>query len=239
VPAGSPLELPAEVQYRAQRGPLDLGRATVERLRRFDRCAFRAWGERMVPESGELSWWRGLLGALRERKRLDPARLEELRGAYPEAAGWLAQHAATLERLTFGVRLPEGEDGPQADIDAALREGTRAVLYRFTAPERVHDEGEADAYVKSRWNELWAAGHMLERYPGRIERVDVVVWPVLGAPIDAFPRGIRYPWRTIAFRRGKAAEAFERYRAGEVEPSPGYHCRDCPVFDLCREGWRA
>jgi hypothetical protein len=40
-----------------------------------------------------------------------------------------------------------------------------------------------------------AAGYLLEAYRGRIARVNIMVWPILWRPIDAFEGGIEYLWR--------------------------------------------
>jgi len=217
-------------------------------------------------EDGARPWWAELRAALRAEPRLSPERLEALAGEHPEAAGWLRQHAEALTSLTYGVRLPAGDGGgshaaglsgaarddtarddtarhdaapgagPYAVIDAAVREGTHATLVRFCGPEQAPDEAEAERYIKGRWTELWAAGHLLERYRGRVTRVDVTVWPIAGEPIALFPRGIRYRWKQISTRQRRAAEAFERFARGEAAPRPGYRCATCPVFDVCREG---
>jgi len=62
------------------------------------------------------------------------------------------------------------------------------------------------------------------------------VWPILGEPVGAFERGIRYRWRQIENRERRVQDALERFARGEAEPRPGYRCQDCPVFDVCREG---
>ncbi len=240
VPAGSALELAAPARFFAQLEAVPLGDPTVERLRRYDACAFRFWAEGALPDQRERPWWRDLVDALRAEPRLDRARLEELRGAFPLASDWLAAHAERLAALTYGVVLPAtvGE-GPRARLDAALRGEGRATVVRFTAPDRVDGAAAAEAYVKGRWNELWAAGHLLERYPRQVRRVDITVWPVLSDPIDVFPNGITYPWRTIGYRTSRAAAALERFARGDTPPSPGFQCRECRVFDLCREGRRS
>ena len=85
---------------------------------------------------------------------------------------------------------------------------------------------------------MWAAGHLLENYQGRIHKVKLYVWPVLGAPIDVIPKGIEYPWRQIKTKQTRARAAFRKFQAGNVEPNPGFRCRECQVFDLCRKGQR-
>jgi hypothetical protein len=236
--AASRLELPQEASYQASLQRVVLGSVTLQQLMRYSDCAFRYWAESRVGDEAERPWWVSLLGELRAHARLNPARLDVLRGRYPEAASWLADHREQLVQLTFGVTLPEAGEGPKAHLDAALRRGSEVTLYRFTAPGRVKSAAEVADYLDTRWNELWAAGHMLEAYGGRITRVDVVVWPVLGEPIYAFEDGITYLWRRIANRQEKARAAYQRFMQGEVNPNPGFRCRECRVFDICREGKR-
>lgn len=242
VPAGSELELPSDERYRATREPVALHATSVEQLHRYDACAFRYWGEQLPSGHDERAWWRDLRRDLIGRGReagLDGAALEALTIAFPEAAAWLRQHADLLSRLSFGVRLPTDGEGPEATVDAALRDGEAATLYRFTAPDRVSDQGEARAYVRERWTELWAAGHLVERYPRRIKRVGISVWPILAEPIEAYPYGVSATFPGLQRRKEAALDARRRLLAGDVTPSPGYICRDCPVFDLCREGVRS
>jgi len=240
VRAGSALELPGGARFRAEDGAVDLGAASVAALERYAECGFRYWAERRLrrgPEAGARPWWAELRAALRASPELSEARVEQLAAAYPEASGWLREHAGTLRSFTYGVRLPAaGGSAPFALVDAAVRDGGHATLVRFCAPGQVQGEAEAEAYVKDRWTELWAAGHLLERYRGRVARVDVTVWPILGAPIPVFPRGIRHRWRQIESRERRAEEAYARFARGEAEPRPGYRCTACPVFDVCREG---
>jgi ATP-dependent helicase/nuclease subunit B len=236
--AASRLELPQEASYRASVEPVELGSVTLQQLKRYSDCAFRFWAEGRIESDEERPWWLSLISDLRAHARLNPARLEVLKGRYPEAATWLAEHRKHLAQLTFGVTLPEVGEGPKAYLDAALRRASEVTFYRFTAPGRIKSMAEAASYLDDRWNELWAAGHMLDAYGGRVTRVDVVVWPVLGEPIHAFEGGITYLWRRIVSRQEKARAAYQRFSRGEVSPNPGFRCRECRVFDVCREGKR-
>ncbi len=213
----------------------------------------------------DMPWWAAFRRDLCEERTLSPERRATLAAAYPDAAAWLERHGAQLSALTYGVWLPAdaraggrtgdgAEDGSQhvadgasdqgskngatvrARVDAAVREGAHATLVRFVAPDAVGDAADAERVVKDRWTELWAAGHLLERYRGRVKRVDVWVWPLLGEPVDVFERGITYRWRQIETRARRAGRAAERFASGEVAPQPGFHCRTCPIFDVCREG---
>ncbi|MDZ7706113.1 MAG: hypothetical protein U5L04_16710 [Trueperaceae bacterium] len=238
IAAGSRLELPTLTSYQAGLEPLSLGTISIAKLERYSVCAFRHWGETRLHDDDEPPWWRRLIGEMGAYTKLNPARLGVLRGSYPEAANWLSDHAATLSRLTYGVRLPDKGPGPYARLDAALRHNDEVVLYKFVEPDSVSDEKEAEDYIGDRWTELWAAGHVLGGYGGRYRNVRIVVWPVTGAPIEATGSGINYPWRRIIYREEKAKAAFGRFASGDTTPTPGFQCRTCRVFDVCREGKR-
>ncbi len=238
LPAASRLELPTLASYTARVSTLPLGTVSLQNLKRYEDCAFRYWAEARI-ETGETPlWWRELLIRLRENSRLNVARLELLKSDYPEAAPWLNTHAGRLMALNFGVTLPETGDGPRAYLDAAGRSGSEVTLYRFTGPGRSFDTGEAGKYIDGRWNELWAAGHMLSGYGGRVSRVHVLVWPLLAEPVAAYDGGVAYVWRRIISRQDKAEAAHERFRSGDVRPNPGFRCRECRVADVCRAGQR-
>ena len=243
VAAGSRLELGSADSFAPVLSRVALGSPHVQALSRYAECGFRYWAERRV-EDQEVPWWRALVRELRERRKLGAARLDALKASYPEAAAWLAQSEGDLLPLTFGVALPERHregqgGGPFALLDAAGRSGTEMRLYTFLEPGAWSRE-DAEGWLRRphRWNELWAAGHLLDTYGGRISGVRLYVWPVLGEPIDVFGAPIAYVWRQIASRRQKAERAFARFSAGDVTPKPGFVCRECRVFDLCRVGQR-
>jgi len=246
VPAGSRLELEGPA-YRAPLGRVAFGRPTVERLRRYRRCPFRVWGEsalgvRAEWEDDPPAWRRLLTDLTAERNgRLTPARLEALAAAHPEAAGWLEAHAPRLTCLTYNVEMFGGPGRAAALLHAAERvplgaDGQRAVLYRFVAPGSVVSVGDARAYLSDRWTEYYAAYGLLHQARHAVERVDVVVWPVLGEPVSAYGQGVARGFRLASQRRDWVNEELPRYLAGDVEARPGFHCRDCEVLDLCREG---
>lgn len=256
VPAGSRLELDDAEPYRASLDPVALGPASVEFLRRYDTCSFRAWGERALKparrsaeEQEDEPVWRALRRALTQEERLTDARLAHLARAFPEADGWLHEHAELLQRLTYGVRLGGRGGHAEARLDAAERTplqggaansggDVRVTLYRFVAPGAATTVEEATAILDGRWAEYWAAGALLEQRSYGVRRVDLVVWPLLHAPIDAFENGITYVWRRIERRREDVRRVLPAFRAGEARPKPGFACRDCPVFDVCRKGAR-
>ncbi len=255
--AASPLELEPPADYRAPLGPAPLGNPTAERLRRFRECSFRLWGEdtlRRGPDWEEdLPAWRRLITELlgERNSRLTPGRIAQIGVAFPEAAGWLLQYGAHLQDLTFNVSMFGAADRAAAVLHAARREPytqgptrasaaplQRAVLYRFVAPGAVVDEAGARDYLRDRWNEYYAAYGLLSQRLHGVERVDVVVWPVLGEPISAHGQGVGRNFTLGAQRRDWIVSELPEFLAGRVTPKPGFHCRDCPVFDLCREGTR-
>jgi hypothetical protein len=238
LPAASRLELGgADEGWRAPLTSLALGDVAVEGLRRYHDCPFRYWAEGVLVSPEPLPW-RRVVAALRDHRRLNPARFAELVERFPEVAPWLERWHERLGQLTFGVVLPEGGEGPRARLDAAGRSGDAVTFVRFVAPGSVRTRGAAAALLDERWSEYWAAGHMLERYRGRVRRVFLEVWPLGGEPISVVEGGIDRVWRRIAHRRARAAEALRRHSAGDVSPNPGFRCRACPVADLCREGAR-
>lgn len=275
VPAGSRMELDEGDPFRPSVDPVPLGAPTVEFLRHYDACSFRAWGERAVlrraqatddaddtelddagpddaglDDAGAFPWCAVLLELL-ARTRLDTARLAALARQFPAAATWLERHADTLTALTYDVRLGGRGDHAVAQLHAARRTPlggeagggsapakTVATIYRFVAPDAVHDAHDASELLNARWTELWAAGVLLEQRGFGVARVDLVVWPLLGEPIPAFQDGITWRWKRIERRRADVERLLPAFRAGHVRPNPGFACRSCAVFDLCREGRR-
>lgn len=249
LPAASPLELEPERPFAAALGTAPLGRPTVERLRRYSECSFRLWGEdtlRRGPDWEEdLPAWRRLVDALlgERNSRLSPERLTHLSARFPEAAGWLGRHAAHLQKLTFNVHMFGGEGRASAALHAALREpgageggGQRAVLYRFVTPGSVATPAEARDYLRGRWTEYYAAYGLLSQSSHDVGRVDVVVWPVFGEPVSAHGRGVGRSFTLGRQRRDWVNDNLPGFLGGRVTPSPGFQCRGCPVFDVCREG---
>lgn len=238
LPAASRLELPTVNTFRAEVTPLALGSISLQKLMRYNDCAFRYWVESRFPLAENPPWWLGLLNKMCDYGRLNPARLELLKSDYPEAVHWLSEHAEHFMSLNFGVSLPEDSDGPKAYIDAAGRSGSEVTLYRFTAPGRNFNGGEGAKYIEKRWNELWAAGYMLERYGRRVSKIQICLWPVLGEASNVYDGGITYVWRRMTKVQSRVQAAFERFGTGNVNPNPGFRCRECRVSDLCREGQR-
>ena len=238
-PAASVLELGGTEPYRPPEGPVPLGTPTVGRLARFARCGLRAWAERRVPDAEETPAWLRLRRRLRERPGWPVDQIQTLADEAPEHADWLAEHAEALAGFSFGVELRDGEDGPLAVLDGARRDDRVATLLRFAAPGAVRDAGDAEALLDASAREYWAAGHLLDRHARQVRAVRFEVWPVGGSPV-AFPeRGpVAKRWGRFDRARREVDGALPAWRAGEVRPSPGFVCRDCPVFDFCREGRR-
>ena len=242
LPVASRLELAVGEGYRADRErsarePAPTPAISLEELRRFDECAMRHWLEGLLERQGDRTtdrWWDSLRRDLLGRSKLDAERLAFLADRHPPAAAWLERHHELLLGLSFGVRLPVQDDRVYASLDAAVTSGSEARIYAFAPP----GETAAQEFIEERWTELWAAGHMLARYPDRIKQVRLFVWPLLGEPVEAYSGGIRREWGRIAYRRERAEAALSRLDAGSIEPSPGFRCRSCVVRDACREAAR-
>lgn len=234
IPIGSRLELPQSAAYRPLSGPITLGSASVEDLRRYDECGFRFWAERLgggLQQRQEPTGWRALVRELRALKRLNEARLEALSKRFPEAEGWLRAHQELLFSLHLGFFWPENAM-PHARVDAAVNRGGEYSFYTFAPPD-THDPGE---FMQGRWGELWLAGYLLEHNPRQVKGVRLWVWPVLGSPLAVYDRPITQITGPIRWRNEKVRAALERYRRGEVKPNPGFICLSCTVRDVCREG---
>jgi hypothetical protein len=241
-PAGSVLDLGAEDLYRPPDGPVALGPPDVGRLVRFARCGLRTWAEeRLGGQEDDPPWWVRLRSTLRARERWSEDDLRALGGEVPEADDWLDRVAPELAGLSFGVSLRGGEDGPVARLDAARRDAGHALLVRFAAPGSVPDARAADDALDRRGVEYWAADLLSTRHARQVRSVRFRVWPILGEPVDV-PDGrsisTRSPWARFARVRREVDAAHALWTAGEARANPGWACRDCPVYDLCREGRR-
>ena len=258
VPAGSRLELATGAGWDAPREAVPLHDPSVERLRRFHTCGFRLWAEDLLgldpervratvaeddalnpaaPEAPGAAW-EALRAGLVGTERHDPATLEALAVAHPDAAGWLSAHAATLADLTYGVRLEAADGAAYARIDAARRDRDTAELYLFTGPGSASTPARAEVLLQDRWTEYWAAGRLLDGYGGRITRVDVHVWPIFEEPVEVFSGGITSSWSRVVRIRRDVDRAYAAFRAGAIDPRPGFICRGCLVADICREAAR-
>lgn len=240
-PRGSESDLSSPDPVRDPRHPtfglssLDL---TVEELRDYDECSMRFWLRRLPGvhvASGEEAWWEKLVARLRDGELLKPEGLPTLTGDFPQAAEWLEANADELSTLSFGFTLPTSGPGPRVRLDAVKSKGGDAFVYTFVAPGAADDDKMAREYLRDRWSEPWAAGHLLQRYR-RADRVVVMLWPLLGEPVEAVRGGIRRRWKRLDEVAEKVSRAAERLSREEVRASPGRICRECPVRDVCREG---
>jgi len=137
------------------------------------------------------------------------------------------------------VELAAPDGGPRAVLDAARRQNGVATLTRFVAPDAAHGPDDVERILDARSTEYWAAAHLLERHRREVRSVRFRVWPILGAPLDFPERGpVANMWGRFQRVRREVDAALPAWRAGAVRPSPGYVCRDCAAFDLCRDGRR-
>ncbi|RDI95535.1 ATP-dependent nuclease subunit B [Meiothermus sp. QL-1] len=232
LPPASPLEVAGVQPYQAAWGTVSLPSPTVEDLRRYQECPMRYWAGLFLPE--EPPWWQILRRELRRiRGKLLPARLEALSQQFPQARDWMEQHAGLLGSLELGFSL--AVDGLEVRLDGVRRQGKEAHIYCFLAPDTSKEE--AQRRMRERWSERWMAGHLLEKYKGRIQQAHLWAWPVLGEAwlldsIERVDKSLRNLHRTVQ-------ETHQRYAAGVVEPNPGFICRDCKAKDICREGQAA
>lgn len=233
LPAASVAELghQAQAQFTFAQAQVELAAATVEKLRIFSDCPFRAWAQQRLtpsplPGSPEL-----LLEELLRLRRLDPPRLETLADRYSDWAGWLRGYSQQLTQLDYGFVLSHPQ-GWEARVDALKRSGPQLDLYLFGRPGQFPNGREA---FEERWNEVWSAGYWLSRPHSPIRQVRLWFWPV-GAAAQLVYDVSQQKKLLGRFRRidQQLARLLADYQQGKVEPSPGYHCRHCSWGDLCR-----
>lgn len=234
LPPASVLEMARSEGYKAPLGLVHLGKARVEDLRRYSECGLQYWALQFDHQHTEREWWWQWVRELRKAQKLVPARLEALARQFPQAEGWMRHHYSLLSELNLGFKL-EGQ-GLEVRLDGVLRKGSEAHLYRFVAPD-THPE-DADQQVRNRWSERWAAAYLLSTFAGRIQKIHLWAWPVLGEAVRVYDKPIEKVWGVLERLQNTAQEVHSRYRAGVVEPNPGFRCRSCPVKDVCREGMR-
>lgn len=234
LPPASVLEMARSEGYKASLSLVGLGKAGVEDLRRYSECGLQYWALRFDHEHTEREWWWQWVRELRKAEKLVPARLQTLTLQFPQVEGWMRHHQTTLGELNLGFKL-EGQ-GLEVRLDAVLRKGAEAHIYRFVAPD-THPE-DANQQVRNRWSERWAAAYLLSAFAGRIQKVYLWAWPVLGDPLLIYDKPIEKVWGVLERLLHTAQEVHSRYKAGVVEPNPGFRCRACSVKDVCREGQR-
>ncbi len=232
LPPASHLETARAEGYKAPLSRVLLGQAGVEDLRYYDECGFKFWASQFTPDETEPPWWQQWVRELRKAEKLVPARLEALAQQFPQAEGWMRHHYSLLGELSLGFRL-QGQ-GLEAYLDGVLRKGSEAHLYRFVAPE-THPE-DAEPAERDLWRDRWAAGSLLSAFKGRIRQVHIWAWQVLGEPVRVYGKPIEKLWGVLENLLTKTQQLHSRYKAGVVEPNPGFQCRSCSVKDVCREG---
>jgi len=233
VASASRLEVAAPRPFLAKPVAEPAEPASVETLRRSRACAFRAWALPLADVDPRAPWAERARRALTAEGAWSDARRDTLAAAFPPLAPWLERHGGALARLRFGVRL-EG-DGTSARLDAVERAGPAVRLVRFTLPD---DPPQEPLLPDRRWTELWAADLLRRRHPTGAARVDVVAWTVGEEPRLLTPEGVDEP--ALAARRRRVRDEVVAARAAWAAtpptPTPAFHCRGCPVADLCREG---
>ena len=237
IAAGSRLELDQNNPYQADISNLELKAISLEKLKNFQNCPFRYWANSAIKSEEYFPDWLELLNQIRNYKTLNPARLDNLKSNFPNYAIWLNEHSEALSKLRFGKSIPENQY-PQSYIDAASQNGKTSSLYRFVAPGLVSNQAQAKEYIENRWNELWASAYLLKNYPEQINSVRLFVWPILSQKIEVYDGSISYIWKKMKYRQTKAKAAYAEYKTGNIEPKPGFICRECNVYDICREGER-
>lgn len=237
VPAGSRLELNQDDSYRADLAKLQLKPVRLEKLKNFEQCPFRFWAERALQDESEYPDWLQMLNQMRDYKKLDNQKLENLINDFPEYANWLQDNRDELLSLHYGKSVPE-QAGFSAYLDAVSQRHKSTWIYRFLGPDFADKPDEAIANTKKRWNELWAGAYLLENYPDKINSVRLFVWPLNAARTEVYKKSATFIWGPMKTVRQKAAKAYKSYQSGILTPKPGFNCRDCYVYDVCREGER-
>lgn len=253
VSAGSPLELGGAAPYRPEFGAVehwwresDDG-VDAEFLRWYDQCAYRSWGEAtlLTAESEPEPEWRQLLAGLTNSPHLTTERLAELQAAFPDFSDWLGAHAERLLALNWGPVLKHRGSRTTARVHAGERQPlgrsgrTKYVLYRFVEPAAEQTDWNWGREQQSgRWAEYLAAAAARDHPTQAPHLVEVVIWPLLGEPLSLENSNSDFVKGRLARTSERALAAYSRLQRGDVSPSPGYHCRFCPVFEACRVGRR-
>jgi ATP-dependent helicase/nuclease subunit B len=233
LPAASVAEMghQAQAPFAFMPAQVDLATATVEQLRIFADCPFRAWALQRLPPAPLPGSAELLLEELLRLRRLDQSRLETLANRYHEWAGWLRGYSQQLTQLDYGFVLSHPH-GWEARVDALKRSGPLLDLYLF-GHQGQHANGR-EAF-EDRWNEVWSAGYWLSRPHSPIRQVRLWFWPVGAAAQLAYDASHQ---KNLLGRFRKIDRQLARllagYQQGKVEPTPGYHCHHCTLADLCR-----
>ncbi len=237
VPAGSRLELNQSDNYKADLGKLELKPVSLEKLKNFEACPFRFWAEDIAKEEPNYPDWLRMLNQMRDLKKLNLQNIDNLKSDFPDYANWLNDHSEELLRLHYGKVVPANSE-ISAYLDAASQVGKTTFIYKFVGPDFAQKQDDAIAIAKKRWNEHWAAAYLLENYKDKIKSVRLFVWPVNAGKIELYKKTINFVWGKMKTTQAKAAQAHRLYQAGLLQPKPGFNCRECQAYDICREGER-
>lgn len=240
LPAGSPVELLGYQPYQASdEFPPGYVPRTVQALRSFMDCPVRYWADRHLRDEDDADWWRAAVRALTQHKgKITREALDQVKAEHPVLADWVDEYARQLLSYRFGVRIPKAPAPGQvvAVVDAARFESGGAVtLVHFTAPGRVNNDSEANDRIYDRWNELYAAGVLLERNASTVKSVKILAWPVGGAPYRAYTFNSFTGQAEAKLAAVRSAQEALSAEAPRFVPKPGYHCNECRHATLCRK----
>ncbi len=212
-----------------------------------DEAAAELAGLLKTPPGDDADWYH-LVKALASQTTLSDERMAAIETRFPWAADWLRTHSDHLQELSWGpvFRGASAGGGPgyEARVDAGRRDhdGRTATVYRFAAPAPgARDEGSdlwgwGREQLRDRWSEYLAL-HLLREHRARPARyAEVVVWPVFGEPVTIERSSKGYTKSRVDAAVSGVADAQARLADGDVVPTPGFWCKDCALFYVCRVG---
>lgn len=237
LPAGSAVELLGFTPFQASdEFPVEDLPRTVQALKSFADCPVKYWSDRHLRDD-EPDWWRAAVRSLTQHQgEVTQEALDQLKADHPLLSAWVDENADELLSFKFGVRIPKApEAGEMVAVAEAARFGRNGhvTLLHFTEPGRVNSDRDANSAIYSRWNELYAAGVLLEKHSDVVKRVQILVWPLLGEPYHAY---------TFSRLSGQADRKLQEVRSAlgalqepKFTPKPGYYCRFCSFASVCRK----
>lgn len=241
LPAGSLMEVVDGTPYEPPTGPVEMGEPEVEALARHRTCGFKRWAEmRLLREPDrDLPWWGALRRTLTSRRRWTEEELRDLTTTFPEAADWMTEHASHAATFRFGVRIGPSRDGPFARVDAMRDEGSTVRVVTIAGPGTFVDAASWSRHVTDGTRAPWVVA-ALSQVGGVPKRVSLDVWQVQGESYTFPPggSGVKATWNSAKRAVREVEEAWTSWRDGRAAPTPGFACRSCAVFDLCRVGVR-
>lgn len=237
LPAASRVELLGFTPFQADTTfPVEDLPRTVQALKSFMDCPVKYWGNKHLRDD-EPDWWRQVVRSLTQHQgEITQEILDDLKDEHPLVAPWIDENAHELLGYKFGVRMPKAAAAGEmtAVVDAArFDKGGHVTIVHFVEPGKVNDGKEANRAIYDRWNELYATGVLFEQHQNVVKRVDIIVWPILGEPIQA------YTFRNLS---GQAAAKLELVRSAvpaleeaKFIAKPGFYCRYCNFASVCRK----